>query len=126
MWEKIDYGLSSKSSMLRKLSELGLLCPYSLGTQNMMIPVRRRQRWCEYKEAGQMWARLTANPNKPVVPTVLLASVILLDSKLDYIRLSRASQRSLRDCCIFTFTETWLCRNIRRRSGAGRADSAQS
>lgn len=70
-----------KSSMLRELSELGLLCPCSLGTQTMTIPVRRHQRRCEDKEAGQMWVRLTVNPNKPVAPKVLLAYVHLLDSK---------------------------------------------
>ncbi len=35
-----------------------------------------------------------------------------LDRNMDYIRLCRVSQRSMRNCCVFIFSETWLGRNI--------------
>lgn len=50
--------------------------------------------------------RLTANPSKPTVPTVLLVNLCSLDNKMDYIRLCRVSQRSMRNCCVFIFSET--------------------
>ncbi len=53
-------------------------------------------------------AELAANPHKPAIPTIVLANVHSLDNKLDYIRLLRSTQRTVRDCCVFVFTETWL------------------
>ncbi len=57
---------------------------------------------------GGIRARLAANPHKPAIPTFVLANVRSLDNKLDYIRLLRSTQRTVRDCCVFVFTETWL------------------
>ncbi len=57
-------------------------------------------------------ARLAANPHKPAIPTIVLANVRSLDNKLDYIRLLRSTQRTVRDCCIFVFTETWLNNSV--------------
>lgn len=47
-----------------------------------------------------------ASPSKPTVPTVLLINVCSLDNKIDHMRLSRVSQRSMRNCCIFIFFKT--------------------
>ncbi len=35
-----------------------------------------------------------------------------MDNKLDYIRLLRSAQRTVRDCCVFVFTETWLNNSV--------------
>uniref|UniRef100_A0A8C2G3L7 Reverse transcriptase domain-containing protein n=1 Tax=Cyprinus carpio TaxID=7962 RepID=A0A8C2G3L7_CYPCA len=61
---------------------------------------------------GGIQARLTANPHKPSIPTSVLANVRSLDNKLDYIRLLRSTQRTVRDCCVFVFTETWLSDSV--------------
>ncbi len=53
-----------------------------------------------------------ANPHKPAIPTIVLANVRSLDNKLDYIRLLRSTQRTVRDCCVFVFTETWLNNSV--------------
>lgn len=63
------------------------------------------------KRAG-VSARLRAYPSEPAVPSVLLANVRSLDSKMDYISLWRSLQRGVRDCCVFVFTETWLTEKI--------------
>ncbi len=61
---------------------------------------------------GGIRARLAANPHKPAIPTIVLANVRSLDNKLDYIRLLRSTQRTVRDCCVFVFTETWLNNSV--------------
>ena len=43
---------------------------------------------------------------------MVLANVRSLDNKLDYIRLLRTTQKSVRDCCVFVFTETLLSYNV--------------
>jgi len=35
-----------------------------------------------------------------------------LDNKLDYIHLLRSTHLTVRECCVFVFTETWLNNNI--------------
>lgn len=57
---------------------------------------------------GGVSARLRANPIKPAIPSVLLTNVRSLDTKMDYISLWRSTQRGVRDCCVFVFTETWM------------------
>ncbi|KAK0141960.1 RNA-directed DNA polymerase from mobile element jockey [Merluccius polli] len=74
----------------------------------LALTQRRRRRG----KRGGVHARLTANPQKLAVPTLLLANVRSIDNKLDYIRLWRASQRNVRNCCVSVFTETWLSENI--------------
>ncbi len=72
-------------------------------------PQRRRYKRHERKQKrgkrGGIRARLAANPHKPAIPTIVLANVRSLDNKLDYIRLLRSAQRTVRDCCVFVFTE---------------------
>ncbi len=79
-------------------------------------PQRRRYKWRERKQKrGKrrgIWARLAANPHKPAIPTIILANVCSLDNKLDYIRLLRSTQRTVRDCCVFVFTETWFNNSV--------------
>ncbi len=71
---------------------------------------------CERKQKrgkrGGIRARLAANPHKPAIPTIVLANVRSLDNKLDYIRLLRSTQRTVKDCCVFVFTETWLSNSV--------------
>lgn len=94
--------------VLHRLGKVGLL--------SRPGPVRRHRKWCERTrkqgKRGGVCARLEANPSKPAVPTVLLANVRLLDSKMDYIRLCRTFQCSMKYYCVLIFTKTWLGRNI--------------
>lgn len=94
---------SNNKQLLRLLSELGLLRRRGR---------KRRDRTRKRGKCGGLRARLVANPNKPPVPTLILANVRSLENKMDYIRLWRASQRGVRDCCVYVFTETWLNNNI--------------
>ncbi len=79
-------------------------------------PERRRYKRHERKQKrgkrGGIRARLAANPHKPAIPTIVLANVCSLDNKLDYIRLLRSTQRTVRDFCVFVFTETWLNNSV--------------
>ncbi len=79
-------------------------------------PQRRRYKWRERKQkrgkCGGIRARIAANPHKPAIPTIVLANVRSLYNKLDYIRLLRSTQRTVRDCCAFVFTETWLNNSV--------------
>ncbi len=79
-------------------------------------PQRRRHKRCERTQKrgkrGGIQARLAANPHKPAIPTIVLANVRSLDNKLDYIRLLRSTQRTVKDCCVFVFTETWLSNSV--------------
>ncbi len=69
---------------------------------------KRRQRKQKTGKCGGIQARLAANPHKPAIPT----NVRSLDNKLDYIRLLRSTQRTVKDCCVFVFTETWLSNSV--------------
>ncbi len=73
---------------------------------------KRRERKQKRGKRGGIRARLAANPHKPAIPTILLANLRSLDNKLDYIRLLRSTQRTVRDCCVFVFTETWLNNSV--------------
>ncbi len=79
-------------------------------------PQRRRHKRREKKQkrgkSGGIRARLAANPHKPAIPTIVLANIRSLDNKLDYIRLLRSTQRTVKDCCVFVFTETWLSNSV--------------
>ncbi len=73
---------------------------------------KRRERKQKRGKRGGIRARLAVNPHKPAIPTIVLANVRSLDNKLDYIRLLRSTQRTVRDCCVFVFTETWLNNSV--------------
>ncbi len=73
---------------------------------------KRRERKQKRGKRGGIRARLAANPHKPAIPTIILANVHSLDNKLDYIQLLRSTQRTVRDCCAFVFTETWLNNSV--------------
>ncbi len=73
---------------------------------------KRRERKQKRGKRGGIRARLAANPHKPAIPTIVLANVLSLDNKLDYIRLLRSTQRTVRDCCVFVFMETWLNNSV--------------
>ncbi len=106
--------LELNSAHAEELRDLGLLrrpTPSPTPT-TASRPQRRRYKRRERKQKrgkrGGIRARLEANPHKPAIPTIVLANVRSLDNKLDYIRLLRSTQRTVRDCCVFVFTETWL------------------
>ena len=73
---------------------------------------KRRERKQKRGKRGGIRARLAASPHKPAIPTIVLANVRSLDNKLDYIRLLRSTRRTVRECCVFVFTETWLNSNV--------------
>ncbi len=106
--------LELNSAHAEELRDLGLLrrpTPSPTPT-TASRPQRRRYKRRERKQKrgkrGGIRARLAANPHKPAIPSIVLANVRSLDNKLDHIRLLRSTQRTVRDCCVFVFTETWL------------------
>ncbi len=110
--------LELNSAHAEELRDLGLLrrpTPSPTPT-TASRPQRRRYKRCERKQKrgkrGGIRARLAANPHKPAIPSIVLANVRSLDNKLDYIRLLRSTQRTVRDCCVFVFTETWLNNSV--------------
>ncbi len=110
--------LELNSTHAEELRDLGLLrrpTPSPTPT-TASRPQRRRYKLRERKQKrgkrGGIRARLAANPHKPAIPTIVLANVHSLDNKLDYIRLLRSTPRTVRDCCVFVFTETWLNNSV--------------
>ncbi len=110
--------LELNSTHAEELRDLGLLRRPTLSPTPTTAsrPQRRRYKRRERKQKrgkrGGIRARLAANPHKPAIPTIVLANVRSLDNKLDYIRLLRSAQRTVRDCCVFVFTETWLNNSV--------------
>ena len=45
---------------------------------------------------------------KPPVPSIIMANVQRLYNKMDELSCRINNQRDFRDCCVFSFTETWL------------------
>ncbi len=110
--------LELNSAHAEELRDLGLLrrpTPSPTPT-TASRPQRRRYKRRERKQKrgkhGGIRARLVANPHKPAIPTIVLANVRSLDNKLDYMRLLRSTQRTVRDHCVFVFTETWLNNSV--------------
>ncbi len=110
--------LELNSAHAEELRDLGLLrrpTP-SPNPTTASRPQRRRYKRCERNQKrgkrGGIRARLAANPHKPAIPTIVLANVRSLDNKLDYIQLLRSAQRTVRDCCVLVFTETWLNNSV--------------
>ncbi len=110
--------LELNSAHAEELRDLGLLrrpTPSPTPT-TASHPQRRRYKRRERKQKrgkrGGIRARLAANPHKPAIPSIVLANVRSLDNKLDHIRLLRSTQRTVRDCCVFVFTETWLNNSV--------------
>lgn len=78
-------------------------------------PQRKHRGLCERRQKlgkrGGIWTRLAANSHKPAIPSIVLANVCSLDSKLDNIHLLRSTQQT-ELCCVSVFTETWLNNSI--------------
>ena len=96
------------------IKELGLLRqPDSTATT---APVKRRQIRCARKQKrgkrGGIRARLAANPTRPAIPSIILVNVRSLDNKMDHLQLLRSANRTVSNCCVLVFTETWLNDNI--------------
>lgn len=60
---------------------------------------------------GGLHARLKARATRPPVPSLLLANVRSLGNKIDELRTRTSIQREIRECCVFTLTETWLTKD---------------
>uniref|UniRef100_A0A8C1LL36 Reverse transcriptase domain-containing protein n=1 Tax=Cyprinus carpio TaxID=7962 RepID=A0A8C1LL36_CYPCA len=110
--------LELNSAHMEQLRDLGLLRrPTSSPTPTAASRPqqrchKRRERKQKRGKRGGIRARLTANPHKPSIPTIVLANVRSLGNKLDFIRLLRSTQRTVRVCCVFVFTETWLSDSV--------------
>ncbi|KAK0155269.1 hypothetical protein N1851_002403 [Merluccius polli] len=75
-------------------------------------PQWKRHRRCMRKQkrgkrAG-IQTRLAASPHRPAIPTITLANVRSLENKQDYLRLLRTTSRTVSECCVLVFVETWL------------------
>ncbi|XP_070407627.1 uncharacterized protein [Nothobranchius furzeri] len=116
---KICQVLNTNAEMLR---EIGLLRqPASWPSNSQDSPAtppwaRRRRKQCattrKRGKRGGVRVRLEAKPTRPAIPSLLLANVRSLDNKMDSIRLLRSANRSVSDCCVLVFIETWLNDNI--------------
>ncbi len=97
--------LELNSAHAEELRDLGLLRrPIPSPTPTTASrPQRRRYKRRERKQKrGKrrgIRARLAANPHKPAIPTIVLANIRSLD-KLDYIRLLRSTQRTVRETVV--------------------------
>ncbi len=95
--------LELNSAHAEELRDLGLLRRPTPTPTTASRPQRRcykrRERKQKRGKRGGIRARLAANPHKPAIPSIVLANVRSLDNKLDYIRLLRSTQRTVRDCC---------------------------
>ena len=79
-------------------------------------PIKRRRKRCARKQKrgkrGGIRTRLAASPTRPAIPSIIMANVRSLDNKMDHIRLLRSANRTVSNCCVLVFTETWLNDNI--------------
>ena len=76
-------------------------------------PIKRRRKRCSRKQKrgkrGGIRTRLAASPT---IPSIIMANVRSLDNKMDHLRLLRSANRTVSNCCVIVFTETWLNDNI--------------
>ncbi len=93
-------------------------------------PKKRRQK--RGKRAGVL-VRLRRRAFRPPLPTILLANVQSLDSKLCELRARILYQRETRYCCVICLTETWMSASSRlsiarteRKSSKGKAEVGTS
>ena len=94
-----------------KLRDCGLLRDPPTPTPAPSPQWRRHGRNMRKQKRGKrggIRARLAASPHRPAIPSITLANVRSLDNKLDYIRLLRTSSKTVSECCVFVFVETWL------------------
>lgn len=86
----------------------------SPGSGELIISSLRKHRlWRHRKQKPSkrgLRAKLKANPLKPAIPSLFLASVHSINNKMDELRLWSAAH-SL-DYCALVLTETWLDQNI--------------
>ncbi|XP_054618104.1 protein-L-isoaspartate(D-aspartate) O-methyltransferase isoform X2 [Dunckerocampus dactyliophorus] len=102
---ELSFSLSDFAFLLRR--ENAAACgPGELNTRRAKHPRRKRG-----KRAG-LHARLKARATRPPLPSLLLANVRSLENKMDELRARITAQREIRECCVLTFTETWLTEDI--------------
>lgn len=108
--------ISAKPALTKELNSLDLLRrPASTPTPTTAAhPQRKHRRRCEkrQKQGKNGEARLAGNPQKPAIPSIVFANVRSLDNKLDYTHPMRSTQQTVREGCVFVFTEKWLNNNI--------------
>ena len=51
-------------------------------------------------------AKLKANPQRTLLPSILLSNICSLENKLDYLKLDFTLKQDVRDCCAIILTET--------------------
>lgn len=99
------------SADAEKLRDYGLLRDPPTPTPAPSPQWRRHGRNMKKQKRGKrggIRARLAASPHRPAIPSITLANVRSLDNKLDCIRLLRTSSKTVSECCVFVFVETWL------------------
>ena len=69
------------------------------------LPICRQRRKKRGKHAGILCRSRYCNPP---LPSILLANVQSLDNKMDELHARTNFQREIMNCCVLTFTETWL------------------
>ena len=117
IWRNNIYDvLDIQKETLEELGILRLPTATSTATSDLSASPRRRRKRCvrirkRGKRAG-LGTRLAANPTRPAIPSILLANVRSLDNKMDDIRLLRSANKTVRNCCVTVFTESWLHDNI--------------
>ncbi|XP_072359770.1 uncharacterized protein [Scyliorhinus torazame] len=57
---------------------------------------------------GGLQVRLKQHGFKSPLPSIFLANIQDIESKMDELKTRLTSQREVRDCCVLCFTETWL------------------
>lgn len=57
-------------------------------------------------------AKLKANNNRLVIPSLFLANVRVLDNKMYLLRLRMNVYKEMGNCCVLLLTETWLNGNV--------------
>ena len=100
------------------LRELGILRRTETTPDSTVTPPpeRKPRKRCARKQKrgkrGGIRARLAASPIRPAIPSIILANIRSLDNKMDHIRLLCSTNRTVSNCCMLVFTETWLNDNI--------------
>lgn len=115
----LDYDQPSfhdvNSDTLERLRSFGLLQSATVTGVELSSPINqpcRRQRWCNTKCKqgcrGGLTAKPKANPCRAPLPSVLLANVCSLESKLDYLQLDPTIKQEMIDSCVWILSEMWV------------------
>ena len=73
---------------------------------------RRRDRRQRRGKRGGVRTKLRLNPHRTALPSIFLTNVRSLFNKLNELKIWTLTQKSLMDCNVMFFTETWLNNDI--------------